>query len=277
MPQISRERESALFCAVVFVLVLNVSLVSFVLSFLSLSRRNENNFVSLSLFCLLSNVTRTREREKEVIAMGFRRGVGKADWTRTRTRTVRVTRQRRGGVMLTMMMFAMLLLSSSSLWCLSAVAIRPMDEEKRQCVNTKQGLHHITDDNGYTCDWFDVFPPTGCCPPEKAIEKRYGCSACDLAKGGETEKCCGTYESCVSCCQNAKVSTAETDRTREPIGRMQPQTGYFSDAFSHCKSKCRTQPTVTVHESTYGYEKRFCFGTFPRDKDPTPPRGFKPK
>ena len=277
-PQISRERESAL-CAVVFVLVLNVSLVSFVLSFLSLSRRNENNFVSLSLFCLLSNVTRTREREKEVIAMGFRRGVGKADWTRTRTRTrtVRVTRQRRGGVMLTMMMFAMLLLSSSSLWCLSAVAIRPMDEEKRQCVNTKQGLHHITDDNGYTCDWFDVFPPTGCCPPEKAIEKRYGCSACDLAKGGETEKCCGTYESCVSCCQNAKVSTAETDRTREPIGRMQPQTGYFSDAFSHCKSKCRTQPTVTVHESTYGYEKRFCFGTFPRDKDPTPPRGFKPK
>ena len=64
MPQISRERESALFCAVVFVLVLNVSLVSFVLSFLSLSQRNENNFVSLSLFCLLSNVTRTRERER---------------------------------------------------------------------------------------------------------------------------------------------------------------------------------------------------------------------
>jgi len=278
MPQISRERESALFCAVVFVLVLHVSLVSFVHSFLSLSRRNENNFVSLSL-SLLSSVkryARTREREKEVIAMGFRRGVGKADSTRTRTRTVRVTRQRRGGVMLTVMMTT-LLLSSSSLWCLSAVAIRPMDEEKRQCVNTKQGLHHITDDNGYTCDWFDVFPPTGCCPPEKAIEKRYGCSACDLAKGGETEKCCGTYESCVSCCQNAKVSTAETDRTREPIGRMQPQTGYFSDAFSHCKSKCRTQPTVTVHESTYGYEKRFCFGTFPRDKDPTPPRGFKPK
>jgi hypothetical protein len=64
MPQISRERESALFCAVVFVLVLHVSLVSFVHSFLSLSRRNENNFVSLSLFCLLSNVTRTRERER---------------------------------------------------------------------------------------------------------------------------------------------------------------------------------------------------------------------
>ena len=63
MPQISRERESAL-CAVVFVLVLNVSLVSFVLSFLSLSQRNENKFVSLSLFYLLSNVTRTRERER---------------------------------------------------------------------------------------------------------------------------------------------------------------------------------------------------------------------
>ena len=63
MPQISRERESAL-CAVVFVLVLNVSLVSFVLSFLSLSQRNENSFVSLSLFYLLSNVTRTRERER---------------------------------------------------------------------------------------------------------------------------------------------------------------------------------------------------------------------
>ena len=85
-------------------------------------------------------------------------------------------------VILTMMT---LLLSSSSLWCLSAVAILPMDDEKRQCVNSKQGLHHITDDNGYTCDWFDVFPPTGCCPPEKAIEKRYGCSACDLAKADD--------------------------------------------------------------------------------------------
>jgi hypothetical protein len=68
VPQISRERESALFCAVVFVLVLNVSLVSFVLSFLSLSRRNENNFISLSLslssvFCqTLRENTRERER-----------------------------------------------------------------------------------------------------------------------------------------------------------------------------------------------------------------------
>ena len=68
MPQIKKERERALF-AVVFVLVLNVSLSS-VLSFRSLSQRNENNFVSLSLslFSLLSNVTRearTRERERE--------------------------------------------------------------------------------------------------------------------------------------------------------------------------------------------------------------------
>jgi hypothetical protein len=68
VPQISRERESALFCAVVFVLVLNVSLVSFVHSFLSLSRRNENNFISLSLslssvFCqTLRENTRERER-----------------------------------------------------------------------------------------------------------------------------------------------------------------------------------------------------------------------
>ena len=67
MPQIKRERESALFCAVVFVLVLHVSLVSFVHSFLSLSRRNENNFVSLSLslslFCqTLRENTRERER-----------------------------------------------------------------------------------------------------------------------------------------------------------------------------------------------------------------------
>jgi hypothetical protein len=163
-------------------------------------------------------------------------------------------------------------------------AIRPFDDEEEEhrrrdhqfCANTKQGLHHITDDNGYTCNWFDVESKTGCCPPSKAIEKRFGCAACDLTPKHETEKCCQTYESCVSCCQNAKVSTAEIDRTREPIGRAQPSTGYFSDAFSHCKSKCRTQPTVTVHESTYGYERKFCFGKFPRDKDPTPPRGFKP-
>jgi len=70
MPQISRERESALFCAVVFVLVLHVSLVSFVPSFLSLSQRNENNFISLSLSLSLSSVfcqtlrENTRERER---------------------------------------------------------------------------------------------------------------------------------------------------------------------------------------------------------------------
>ena len=63
MPQISRERESAL-CAVVFVLVLNVSLVSFVLSFLSLSQRNENNFVSLSLSSVFCQTLRAHERER---------------------------------------------------------------------------------------------------------------------------------------------------------------------------------------------------------------------
>ena len=65
MPQISRERESALFCAVVFVLVLNVSLVSFVLSFLSLSRRNENNFISLSLSSVFCQTLRENTREGE--------------------------------------------------------------------------------------------------------------------------------------------------------------------------------------------------------------------
>ena len=64
MPQISRERESAL-CAVVFVLVLNVSLVSFVHSFLSLSRRNENNFVSLSLSSVFCQTLRENTRERE--------------------------------------------------------------------------------------------------------------------------------------------------------------------------------------------------------------------
>jgi len=65
MPQISRERESALFCAVVFVLVLNVSLVSFVPSFLSLSRRNENNFISLSLSSVFCQTLRENTRERE--------------------------------------------------------------------------------------------------------------------------------------------------------------------------------------------------------------------
>lgn len=64
MPQISRERESAL-CAVVFVLVLNVSLVSFVHSFLSLSRRNENNFISLSLSSVFCQTLRENTRERE--------------------------------------------------------------------------------------------------------------------------------------------------------------------------------------------------------------------
>ena len=65
MPQIKKERERALF-AVVFVLVLNVSLVSFLSPFFrsSLFLNETRTTLSLSLFCLLSNVTSTRERER---------------------------------------------------------------------------------------------------------------------------------------------------------------------------------------------------------------------
>jgi hypothetical protein len=148
-----------------------------------------------------------------------------------------------------------------------------------QCSNTKQGRHHITDNKGKICNWFDLDHKTGCCPRQNSIDDEYGqCKQCDVdaSRSSETDRCCYDYESCVACCQDPKVSDALEDMRREPKGRAQQSTGFFADVFEHCKSKCRTQPTVTVHESTYGYEKRFCFGKFPRDKSPTPPKGFKP-
>ena len=41
---------------------------------------------------------------------------------------------------------------------------------------------------------------------------------------------------------------------------LQPETGYFSNAFDFCKAKCRTHSKSTVHENAYKSRFHHCFG-----------------
>ena len=166
-----------------------LSFPSFIRSSLFLDE-TRTTLSSLSLFCLLSNITREHEREKEVIMMDsavvlekrIRRGRG--------TRTVRVTRQRRGGVMLTVMMTLPSFLVFALVFVRSRV-IRPMDREASvRKYQARLTSHHRR--QRVHVRLVRRVPSNRVLPTEKAIEKRYGCSACDLAKGGETEKCRGT-------------------------------------------------------------------------------------
>lgn len=70
-----------------------------------------------------------------------------------------------------------------------------------KCRNSVQGRSIIADQNGYTCDRFDL-QPNGCCKVTAPSTKRYTCESC-----GE-HGCCGFYEQCVSCCLHPEnVST----------------------------------------------------------------------
>ena len=62
---------------------------------------------------------------------------------------------------------------------------------------------------------------------------------------------------------------------RHARGRNQIATGFFEDAFEYCKSRCRTQPSVTFHENTYAYDTAYCYGDYPANEDPVPAKGKK--
>jgi hypothetical protein len=51
--------------------------------------------------------------------------------------------------------------------------------------------------------------------------------------------------------------------TRVDAGYIQPETGYFTNAFDFCKAKCRTNSKSTVHENAYKSRQHFCYGDEP--------------
>lgn len=68
-----------------------------------------------------------------------------------------------------------------------------VDTAVYKCRNSVQGSSIIADQNGYTCDRFDL-QSNGCCKPTAPSTKRYTCDSC--SENG----CCELYEQCVSCC-----------------------------------------------------------------------------
>jgi len=134
------------------------------------------------------------------------------------------------------------------------------------CRSAHADARRVADDRGRTCAWYEVDVLTGCCPTRA---RAHACAGCDGAVD-----CCDEYETCVSCCLSPK--RAETTRAEMAVharGRNQVITGFFDDPFDFCANRCRTQPSVTVHENEYAYATAYCFGDFPKNEDPVPVKG----
>ena len=127
----------------------------------------------------------------------------------------------------------------------------------------------IADERGYACAWNDVDRSSGCCDASAMSTRRFACDGCDARVG-----CCEAYETCVSCCLGPERDRKSAMR-RHARGRNQVATGFFDDEFEYCANRCRTQPSVTLHENTYAYATKHCYGEYPVNEDPVPAKGKK--
>lgn len=62
------------------------------------------------------------------------------------------------------------------------------------CENTLSGQWYLADDRGRVCPRENFDGSTGCCSDGSP---KYDCETCD-----ELDKCCSSYEHCVSCCMS---------------------------------------------------------------------------
>lgn len=118
------------------------------------------------------------------------------------------------------------------------------------CRNTKAGMWYVTDDKGTICEVNQLDPMTGCC----SEGDKHSCKTCELR-----DKCCSTYENCVSCClapDNNPSRGLEADVYRA-LGHE--ETGHWTDEYEYCSGKCRTHKRVTVHENAYLSPRHHCF------------------
>jgi len=134
--------------------------------------------------------------------------------------------------------------------CGAAAAV----EAAGECANTVWGRHFLADDRGDVCRWGEV-GTGGCCGAAAMDGSPHSCATCDTRT-----RCCATYEYCVACCLRPEHAP-DAARAASPRGREKPETGYFETSFGFCRSKCRTQAKVTVHENAYISPKHYCFGS----------------
>ena len=144
--------------------------------------------------------------------------------------------------------------------------VRDTETTRETCANAHADARRIADDRGYACAWYEVDRATGCCG--NAVEaERFACGGCDASVS-----CCEDYETCVTCCLGP-THDARGAMKRHSRGRNQVITGFFDDAFAYCANRCRTQPSVTVHENSYAYSTAYCYGDYPKNEDPVPVKG----
>ena len=109
------------------------------------------------------------------------------------------------------------------------------------------------------CSRNDFLDSVGCC--NERISK-YSCETCEVH-----DRCCSTYEHCVSCCMKPQYSMNE-HLTRATIGLNKPETGTWSNVFDLCRGLCRTSSRSTKHENAFILEDRhFCFNMQGRPKE----------
>lgn len=131
----------------------------------------------------------------------------------------------------------------------SRTLLRDVIEPEKPCRNTVQGLYQITDDQGQVCKRDDVNSKTGCCRGGTL----HDCSTCDL-----NDRCCLSYEQCVSCCLKPEHKAGDMAKVafRAPT---RSETGHWADAFEYCKGICRTHGGSTMHENAYISPRHHCF------------------
>lgn len=137
------------------------------------------------------------------------------------------------------------------------------------CASAHASAWMIADERGYACAWTDIDRASGCCDASAGSTKRFTCDGCDASVA-----CCEAYETCVSCCLGP-THDRKSAMQRHARGRNQVATGFFDDEFEYCANRCRTQPSVTLHENTYAYATKHCYGEYPVNEDPVPAKGKK--
>ncbi|GMH41580.1 hypothetical protein BSKO_09490 [Bryopsis sp. KO-2023] len=118
------------------------------------------------------------------------------------------------------------------------------------CRNTKQGMWYVTDDRGTVCGLNQVDPLTGCC----SEGLKHSCETCELH-----DKCCSTYEFCVSCCLSPDNDPAQGLASDVYRAFGHEETGHWPDEYEYCRGKCRTHKRSTVHENAYLGPRHHCF------------------
>ncbi|KAA0198436.1 hypothetical protein FBUS_09978, partial [Fasciolopsis buskii] len=143
--------------------------------------------------------------------------------------------------------------------------------QQSHCRHTQQHPFDVVDDLGVWCHRSSLLPH-GCCPspdfensssssasarssPNNTVSARFVCDRCDR------NRCCSTYEFCVSCC----LKPSNIPLWREVFGQAlhfrQRHLLLATSPFELCLAKCRTSSLSVHHENTYrDSSKKNCFG-----------------